>query len=86
MGKRVIDGDVHDFRPLDPKSVIVGLTYKPVVKKGTLSAQFTPPKEAGKFVLPAWRDPDSGVVVVAQTPSSTSARMIFRGRVATQVA
>jgi hypothetical protein len=29
LGKKVIDGDSHDARPLDPKGVIVGLKYKP---------------------------------------------------------
>lgn len=28
MGRRVIDGDKHDFRFLDPKGIIVGLTAK----------------------------------------------------------
>lgn len=33
-GYKVINGDVHDLRFLDPKNVVVGLKYKNVIKKG----------------------------------------------------
>lgn len=86
MGKRVINGDVHDFRPLDPKGVIVGLTYKPAVKKGTLSQQYKPPRSSEKFVLPVMRDPESGILVVPQAPAQTGASILFDESAPTRVA
>jgi hypothetical protein len=34
LGKTVIDGDVHDARPIDPRGVVVGLKYKPPMGAG----------------------------------------------------
>jgi len=34
LGKRVIDGDLHDLRFLDDRNVIVGLRYKYILSKG----------------------------------------------------
>lgn len=37
MGQRVLDGDCHDFRSLDPGRSIIGLTYKvPLVPRYVL--------------------------------------------------
>lgn len=50
LGKRIIDGDEHDLRPLDPQGTIVGLRFKSLRGKqsGTRAEQI---ERAGKFVV-----------------------------------
>lgn len=60
LGRKVIDGDDHDFRPLDPEGSIIGLTYKVPMTKDPVTGKrrklMAPPKEARGFVLPARPD------------------------------
>jgi hypothetical protein len=71
-----IDGDLHDFRPLDPSGSLVGMTYKvPVVKGQRLTKR---PAWANKFVAPAFRDRESGLVLVPQTAASTQGNETFK--------
>jgi hypothetical protein len=77
MGRRIIDGDEHDFRPLDKPGVVVGLTYKPAAAPGTVQKRYSPPTESDKFVIRAMQDPETGVVVIPQTPDSTGAHVLF---------
>ena len=69
-GYPVIDGDRHDMRPLDPGSVVVGLTYKNLYKQsGTGFSKVTaPPKFAQKFIRETFYDTDTGDLMVAATP------------------
>lgn len=75
LGQRVIDGDTHDFRPLDPQGSVIGLFYKIPTKDRKRMTR--PPKEAEKFIVPTFRDPDTGALLVAATPASLGAGEIF---------
>lgn len=81
MGERVLDGDCHDFRPLDPARSVIGLTYKvPTVegkRKGT-------PDES-KFVIRTTYDEASGALTVAGTPAQLGAWDVFEGEGANEV-
>lgn len=48
LGERIIDGDEHDLRPLDPQGTIVGLRFKTLRKSGKRAQQI---ERAGKFVV-----------------------------------
>jgi hypothetical protein len=71
-----VDGDVYDFRPLDPPGALVGLSYRVPEIEGKKLTE--PPHWAKKFVVPAFRDRLSGLVLVAQTPASTAAEVEFK--------
>lgn len=75
MGRQVIDGDHHDFRPLDPPGSVVGLSYKVPKVKGVRMPK--PPKMAQKFVVPTFRDSDTGALIVAGTPAQLGAEEVF---------
>lgn len=85
LGRPVITGDLHDFRPLDPAPSIVGLTYKIPKVKGKRLVE--PPKAARKFavipsgspkfIVPTFRDTDTGAILVAGTPDQLGAGMVF---------
>jgi len=50
MGQKIIDGDEHDLRPLDPQGTVVGLRFKSLRGKtaGTRAEQIA---RAGEFVV-----------------------------------
>lgn len=75
LGQRVIDGDPHDFRPLDPPGSVIGLSYKIPTVKGKRFAK--PPEGADKFVIPTFRDKDTGALLVAGTPAQLGAEEVF---------
>lgn len=83
MGQRVIDGDPHDFRPLDPAPSVIGLTYKVPTVAGTRHQR--PPKSASKFVIPTFRDTDTGALIVAGTPAQLGAEEVFEHAAPTEV-
>jgi hypothetical protein len=76
-GRKVtVDGNVHDLRPLDPPGALVGLDYRvPLIEGERLTK---PPRWAKKFVVPAFRDRLSGLVVIPQTPASTGAERALK--------
>ncbi|MBW2673877.1 MAG: hypothetical protein JRD89_10760 [Deltaproteobacteria bacterium] len=76
LGQPVLDGDLHDLRPLDPQGSVIGLSYKPVTLTPGKRA-VTPPPAASKFVVPAFRDPDSGALLVAGTPAQLGSALAF---------
>jgi len=70
-GYKVIDGDLHDMRPLDPDNVVVKLTYKVgfrYIEGGKLVRVAAPPKFARKFITETFYDTDTKDVMVAATP------------------
>ena len=71
-GHRVLDGDVHDMRPLDPEGSVIGLTYKVAFKrlKSGLERIQHPPKHLRKFIIETFFDTDTGDLMVAGTPAS----------------
>jgi hypothetical protein len=71
-----VDADEHDFRPLDPPGSLCGMTYKLPTVGGARPQR--PPTWANKFVVPAFRDRLSGLVVVPQTPASTQGNALFK--------
>lgn len=72
-GYRVVDGDRHDMRPLDPNDVVVGLTWKADTrKKGTGSR--VPSKSSLKFIRETFFDTDTGDLMVAATPADLGVR------------
>ncbi len=76
-GRKVtVDGNVHDLRPLDPPGALVGLDYRVPLIEGERLTQ--PPRWSKKFVVPAFRDRLSGLVVVPQTPASTGAERALK--------
>ena len=83
MGQRVLDGDRHDFRPLDPPGSVIGLTYKtPMVGGERLTA---PPREHRKFIVPTFRDKDTGALIVAGTPAQLGAEDVFEKAAPTEL-
>ena len=82
-GRKVtVDGNVHDLRPLDPPGALVGLDYRvPLIvdeKTGEEVRLTEPPHWTKKFVVPAFRDRLTGLVVIPQTPASTGAEGALR--------
>lgn len=75
LGQQVIDGDHHDFRPLDPPGSVIGLSYKVPLVKGQRYTK--PPPGADKFVIPTFRDTDTGALIVAGTPAQLGAAEVF---------
>jgi hypothetical protein len=72
-GYRVVDGDLHDMRPLDPNDVVVGLTWKADTrKKGTGSK--VPSESSLKFIRETFFDTDTGDLMVAATPADLGAQ------------
>lgn len=71
-GYKVLDGDKHDMRPLDPGGTVIGLTYKIVYKrlKSGLERQVQPPKFSRKFIMETFFDTDTKSLMVAATPGS----------------
>ena len=83
LGQRVIDGDKHDFRSLDPPASVIGLSYKVPTVKGK---RFTrPPKGADKFVIPTFRDEDTGALIVSGTPAQLGAEEVFEHAPPTEI-
>lgn len=81
-GYRVIDGDRHDMRPLDPDDVVVGLTYKVSFRSGgagDLVRIAEPPKFARKFITETFYDTDTGDMMVAATPLDLGAESASDG-------
>lgn len=75
-GYRVIDGDLHDMRPLDPDDVVVGLKYKVSFRSsetGQLVRVQAPPKFARKFITETFFDTDTGDIMVSATPRDLGA-------------
>lgn len=71
----VIDGDSHDFRSLDPSPSIVGLSFKPPVRKeGGRRRRLG---KAEKFVLRVQRDKTTGMLLVDPSPAQLGAETIF---------
>lgn len=66
LGLKVIDGDVHDIRPLDPGRVVVGLRWKPPIRAGR---SFRGMPGFHTFVVPVTVNEKR--VVVAHTPRFT---------------
>lgn len=66
LGMRVIDGDVHDIRPLDPGRIVVGLRWKPPLRAGR---SFRDEPGFHQFVVPVTQA--DGKLVVAHTPRYT---------------
>ena len=66
----VVDGDVSDVRPLDPKNVVVGLRYKTpqLTGEGSRGKALKSAQEAA-FVVPVKRTSD-GTLIAAVTPRS----------------
>jgi hypothetical protein len=86
MGRPVLDGDEHDFRPLDPPGSIIGLKYKTVRVVGdervarddpSSDMRGAPKRGSEKFVVPAYRDKETGALLVDGTPSQLGASMVF---------
>ncbi|MCP4242354.1 MAG: hypothetical protein GY772_17505 [bacterium] len=88
LGRPVITGDLHDFRPLDPPGSVVGLTYKIPKVKGKEMRE--PPASARKFAMvpnarpakmlvPTFRDKSTGAIIVAGTPDQLGAGLVFSG-------
>jgi hypothetical protein len=75
LGRPVLDGNKHDFRPLDPPGAVVGLTFKPVHVGGTWHME--PPTGSEKMVIPAVRDTDTGALIVPATPAQLGGTAIF---------
>jgi len=72
-GYPVIDGDLHDMRPLDPSNVVVGLTYKiDRRKKGEGAGR--PSESNMKFIRETFFDTDTGDLTVAATPADLGAQ------------
>lgn len=82
-GRPVLDGDKHDFRPLDPPGSVIGLTYKPVEIEGVKYTK--PPPGANKFVVPTFFDDETGQLIVAGTPATQGAELVFRDAGATLI-
>lgn len=79
MGQPVIDGDEHDFRPLDPPASVIGLKFK------VPNNRRIPTKDERKFVMPTFRDTETGALLVAGTPDQLGASEVFQGEKATEV-
>lgn len=87
MGHPVITGDLHDFRPLDPAPSVIGLTYKiPKVDGKTLTEPpaaarkfaMIPNPARAKFLVPTFRDRQTGAIIVAGTPDQLGAALAFK--------
>lgn len=71
-GYRVVPGDDHDIRPLDPPGVVVGLNYKtPNVEVMALRGRVPKAMAAKSFLVPVWLE--DGEVIAAETPRSADA-------------
>lgn len=75
---RVVDGDITDFRPMDPRGVIVGLRWKsPKVYDEETEKRAVPPfaELPKKFILygTVVDTPDGPVFQLGETPSSSGA-------------
>lgn len=83
LGQKVIDGDTHDFRPLDPPGSIIGLSYKIPMVAGRRIPK--PTGHAAKFVVETFRDADTGALLVAGTPAQLGASEVFEHAGPTEV-
>lgn len=99
MGQRVLDGDCHDFRPLDPPRSVIGLTYKLpsakssenrrkqkdlVLKKGfVLDVEDEATRK--KFLIQSFLDANTGALIAPGTPVSLGAADVFEDVEATEL-
>jgi hypothetical protein len=70
-GHEVLDGTVHDVRPLDPPGAIVGLKYLSPNALSKLETGSSYAMQVHRFLVPCWIE--DGEVVAAETPRHSGA-------------